>query len=101
MMKKYINSREDNIEPHLYSKIESCLKKAKNQSILFFGYSNSGKTTNFIETIKFITETKNGKNIGKKILDAITILNSFGVSNKSTRYVLNYVIIGNAFGGLF
>lgn len=85
-MKAYSNSRKDTTPPHIYSIAEATSldmnRTFKNQLIIFTGESGSGKTENFKEYLKYLSTTSRD-GFYKNILDAYTILESFG--NASTK----------------
>jgi myosin heavy subunit len=94
-MQKYINSRTDQT-PHLYSQNEFAYKElirtGNNQTLLFIGSSNSGKTFSLSESLRYYGETRS-ENLMDKINSMFNILNSFGGAytihnNTATRYVI-------------
>jgi myosin heavy subunit len=97
---KYMHSRLDNFQPHLYSQVQNAFRElnrtSNNQTLLMVGTTNSGKTFSINETIKYFSETK-GDKILDKVNSVMNILYSFGsaITNQNffaTRYV-NYLIL--------
>eukprot|EP01080_Neovahlkampfia_damariscottae_P009504 gene9504-1710_t len=90
-MKRHIGARKDTIEPHIYTVGEKAyfdvVKLSLNQSILLSGESSSGKTENLKHLIEYIGFSSNEEKRSKNLLNALTILESFG--NFSTLKNLN------------
>jgi myosin heavy subunit len=95
---KYVHSRLDNFQPHLYSQLQNAhrelLRTSNNQTILFVGIinfkfegtTNSGKSFSVNESLKYFAETK-GDKILDKVNSVINILNSFGAAITNQNYV--------------
>lgn len=96
-MKQYSNSRKDSTPPHIYSIAESTIldmnRTFKNQILIFSGESGSGKSENLKEILKYLSYTTRD-NYYKNILEAFTILESFG--NTSTKFNSNATYFANS-----
>jgi myosin heavy subunit len=79
-IKKYSTSRRDQISPHIYSLAESILtdllRKSVNQTMMFVGGTNSGKSRNVDEFIRYMEVTVQCD--CRQYKDALTIINAFG-----------------------